>query len=107
MATGATSTRRDVVSTGFLMHLLGFDRFTSSKAVNGLARAAVANPFNVGIVGNCRDFWTQGSELGVKYDQVYKIPWRGCTRPRGGASARRTRMRQSAGDNLARPNMPA
>jgi len=37
----------------------------------------MANPFNVGIVGNCRNFWTQGSELGVEYDQVYEIPVEG------------------------------
>src|SRR6266581_4045486 len=60
------------------MHLLGFDCFMSSKAANGLARAGHgANLYNVGIVGNCRDFWTQGSELGVEYNQVYKIPTEG------------------------------
>ncbi len=65
-------------STGFLMHLLGFDRFTSGKAANGLARAGhAANPFNVGIVGNCRDFWTRGRELGVEYDRLYEIPAEG------------------------------
>ena len=65
-------------STGFLMHLLGFDCFMSSKAVNGLARAGhAANLYNVGIVGNCRDLWMQGSELGVEYNQVYKIPTEG------------------------------
>jgi len=65
-------------STGFLMHLLGFDRFTSGKAANGLARAGhAANPFNVGVVGNCRDFWTRGRELGVEYDRLYEVPAEG------------------------------
>ena len=64
--------------TGFIMHLLGFDRFTSGKAANGLARAGhAANPFNVGVVGNCRDFWTRGRELGVEYDRLYEVPAEG------------------------------
>ena len=38
---------------GFLMHLLGFDRFTLGKAANRLACAGHAvNPFSVGIVSN-------------------------------------------------------
>jgi hypothetical protein len=64
-------------STGFLMNL-GFDRFTSGKAANGLARAGhAANPFNVGVVSNCHDFWTPGRELGVEYDRLYEIPSKG------------------------------
>jgi len=60
------------------MHLLGFDHFTSGKAANGLARAGHAtNPFNVGFVGNCRDFWTRGREPGVEYDRLYEIPAEG------------------------------
>jgi palmitoyltransferase ZDHHC13/17 len=62
------------------MHLLrvGIDRFTSGKAANGLARAGhAANPFSVGIVSNCRDFWTRGRELGVEYDRLYEIPVEG------------------------------
>ena len=65
-------------NTGFLLQLVGFDRFTSGKAANGLARAGHAtNPFNVGVVGNCRDFWTRGRELGVEYDRLYEIPAEG------------------------------
>ncbi|KAI9507933.1 palmitoyltransferase AKR1 [Russula earlei] len=65
-------------STGFLMQLLGFDRFTTGKAANGLARAGhAANPFNIGVVGNCRDFWTRGRELGVEYERLYEIPAEG------------------------------
>jgi palmitoyltransferase ZDHHC13/17 len=64
--------------SGFLMNLLGFDRFTKGKAVDGLARAGKAsNPFDLGIVGNCKDFWTMGHELGVDYDKVYDIPAEG------------------------------
>jgi len=56
------------------MHLLSFDCFMSSKAVNGLACTGHGvNLYNVGIVGNCRDLWMQGSELGVEYNQVYEI----------------------------------
>lgn len=56
---------------GLIMSVLGFDRFTKYKAVDGLARAAKApNPFDLGWMGNCRDFWTTGRELGVEYDQV-------------------------------------
>jgi len=78
-------------SSGFLMHLLGFDRFTSGKAANGLARAGHAsNPFNVGVVGNCRDFWTRGRELGVEYERLYEVPAEGLR------EARRRREREEA-----------
>jgi palmitoyltransferase ZDHHC13/17 len=64
--------------SGFLMNLLGFDRFTKGKAVDGLARAGKAsNPFDLGIVGNCKDFWTAGKELGVKYEMLYEVPLEG------------------------------
>lgn len=64
--------------SGFLMNLLGFDRFTKGRAVDGLARASKAsNPFDLGIVGNCKDFWTAGKELGVKYEMLYDVPLEG------------------------------
>ncbi|KAF8962212.1 hypothetical protein BDZ97DRAFT_1130838 [Flammula alnicola] len=64
--------------SGFLMNLLGFDRFTKGKAVDGLARASKAsNPFDMGIVANCKDFWTAGRELGVEYDKLYDVPLEG------------------------------
>ena len=64
--------------SGFLMNLLGFDRFTRGKAVNGLARAGKAsNPFDLGMVGNCRDFWGKGRELGVEYEVLYDVPVEG------------------------------
>lgn len=60
------------------MNLLGFDRFTKGKAANGLARASKAtNPFDLGIVGNCKDFWSAGRELGVEYEKLYDVPIEG------------------------------
>ncbi|KXN93048.1 Palmitoyltransferase AKR1, partial [Leucoagaricus sp. SymC.cos] len=64
--------------SGFLMNLLGFDRFTKGKAVDGLTRAGKAsNPFDLGFVGNCKDFWTKGKELGIEYEQLYDVPLEG------------------------------
>lgn len=64
--------------SGFLMNLLGFDRFTKGKAVDGLAMAGKAsNPFDLGVVGNCKDFWTAGRELGVEYEKLYDVPLEG------------------------------
>ncbi|KAG5651913.1 hypothetical protein H0H81_006964 [Sphagnurus paluster] len=64
--------------SGFFMNLLGFDRFTKGKAVDGLTRASKAsNPFDLGIVGNCKDFWSAGRELGVEYDKLYDVPQEG------------------------------
>jgi hypothetical protein len=64
--------------SGFLMNLLGFDRFTKGKAVDGLARSGKAsNPFDLGIAGNCKDFWTKGRELGVEYETLYDVPLEG------------------------------
>jgi palmitoyltransferase ZDHHC13/17 len=64
--------------SGFLMNLLGFDRFTKGKAVDGLARAGKAsNPFDLGLAGNCKDFWTAGKELGVEYEKLYDVPMEG------------------------------
>ncbi len=37
-----------------------------------------ADPFSVGVVSNCRDFWTRGHELGVEYDRLYyEVPAEG------------------------------
>lgn len=75
--------------SGFLMNLLGLDRFTKGKAADGLARAAKApNPFDLGFVGNCKDFWTKGREVGVEYERVYDVP------PEGFAEAKRKRERE-------------
>lgn len=64
--------------SGFLMHLLGLDRFTKGKATEGLARSRKAhNPFDLGLMGNCKDFWSRGKELGVEYERVYDVPKEG------------------------------
>ncbi|KAH9851259.1 ankyrin [Lenzites betulinus] len=79
--------------SGFLMNLLGFDRFTKGKAADGLARAARApNPFDMGIGGNCRDFWTRGEELGVEYERLYDVPLEGF--------AEAKRRREEGGEEL-------
>ena len=79
--------------SGFLMSLLGFDRFTKGKAADGLARAAKApNPFDLGIVGNCKDFWTSGRELGVEYERLYDVPLEGFQ------EAKRRRVREEGED---------
>ncbi|KIJ26210.1 hypothetical protein M422DRAFT_272738 [Sphaerobolus stellatus SS14] len=63
---------------GFILNILGLDRFTKGKAGEGLARASTAaNPFDLGIIGNCKDFWTTGHELGVEYDRLYDVPVEG------------------------------
>ena len=75
------------------MNLLGFDRFTKGKAADGLARAAKApNPFDLGIMGNCKDFWTKGKELGVEYETLYDVP------AEGFAEAKRRRVREETDD---------
>ena len=84
--------------SGFLMNLLGFDRFTKGKAVDGLARAGKAsNPFDLGIVGNCKDFWTAGKELGVQYEVLYDVPLEGFR------EAKRRRDREAEEEGIRKP----
>jgi len=79
------------------MNLLGFDRFTKGKAVNGLARAGKAsNPFDLGFLGNCKDFWTKGKELGVEYEQLYDVPLEGFRE----AKKRRTEKEDDVNSNV-------
>lgn len=60
---------------GFILRLLGLDRFTRGKAASALAQARqTPNPFDLGLRGNCMDFWTQGQEVGVKYEALYDVP---------------------------------
>ncbi|KAJ6465807.1 hypothetical protein C8R45DRAFT_839580, partial [Mycena sanguinolenta] len=97
-------------SSGFLMNLLGFDRFTRGRAASGLARASKAsNPFDLGMVRNCRDFWSKGRELGVEYERLYDVPLEGFEEARkrrereeemegeGGAGGGGTSTRKGAG----------
>ncbi|KAH0833938.1 DHHC palmitoyltransferase-domain-containing protein [Lanmaoa asiatica] len=66
---------------GFLLNLLGLDRFTRGRAAHGLALASSSararNPFDFGVVRNCKDFWTMGKEVGIEYGQVYDVPLEG------------------------------
>ena len=87
--------------SGFLMNLLGFDRFTKGKAVDGLARASRAsNPFDLGIVGNCKDFWSAGKELGVEYEKLYDVPIEGFR------DAKKKREREEMEDGLSSTRKP-
>lgn len=64
---------------GFLMKLMGLDRFTQKKDREGLKKlgSGARNPFDVGCIGNCRDFWTIGREIGVDYERLYEVPLEG------------------------------
>ena len=87
--------------SGFLMNLLGFDRFTKGKAVDGLARASRAtNPFDLGIGGNCKDFWSAGKELGVEYEKLYDVPIEGFR------EAKKSRDREEMEDGLSSARKP-
>ncbi|KAK4687601.1 hypothetical protein P7C73_g2516, partial [Tremellales sp. Uapishka_1] len=67
--------------SGPMMQILGLDRFTKGKAVEGLKRAGRdQNPFDMGLVKNCTDFWMDND---VDYTQLYEIP------PEGWKSYRR------------------
>lgn len=81
--------------TGFLMQLTGLDVFTRGRAADGLARASKAtNPFDLGIIGNCKDFWTRGQEVGIEYERLYDIP------DEGFREAKRRRVREEEGDGV-------
>ncbi len=83
------------------MNLLGFDRFTKGKAVDGLARASRAtNPFDLGIAGNCKDFWSAGRELGVEYEKLYDVPIEGFR------EAKKRRERDEMEDGLSSARKP-
>jgi hypothetical protein len=77
----------------FLLSITGFDRFTRGRAADGLARAKDApNPFDAGMIGNCRDFWSNGGELGVEYERLVRA---------------RTHMNACAADFHAQYDIPA
>lgn len=103
---GSSSTNRNSgpcagCGSGFLMNLLGFDRFTKGKAVDGLARASRAtNPFDLGVTGNCKDFWSAGRELGVEYEKLYDVPIEGFR------EAKKRRERDEMEDGLSSARKP-
>ena len=76
------------------MNLLGFDRFTKGKSLSGLTTKA-SNPFDSGLVGNCKDFWSAGRELGVEYDKLYEVP------NEGFEEAKRRREREDDEESLS------
>lgn len=84
---------------GFLLNLLGLDRFTRGRAAHGLALASSSararNPFDLGVVRNCKDFWTMGKEVGVEYGQLYDVP------PEGFEEAKRREMDRGEVDHDA------
>ncbi|CAD6579436.1 MAG: palmitoyltransferase akr1 [Tremellales sp. Tagirdzhanova-0007] len=58
--------------SGPLLRILGLDRFTKGKALGGMRRAGMdQNPFDMGLVKNCMDFWVSGD---VDYTRLYEIP---------------------------------
>jgi hypothetical protein len=89
---------KKMCGNGFMMQILGLDRFTKGKAVDGMARASKApNPFNHGIFSNCRDFWSAGRELGVEYERLYQVP------PEGFQEAKRRRVEVDPHFTTTRP----
>ena len=86
---------------GFLMKLMGLDRFTQSRDREGLVKLAAGgtnrratNPFDLGCVGNCRDFWSTGREVGVDYERLYEVP------PEGFAESKRRRRERMEDEGL-------
>lgn len=78
---------------GMLLQLTGLEAFTRGRAADGLKRASKAsNPFDLGLLANCRDFWTKGRELGVEYERLYDVPIEGFR------EARRRREKDEDGD---------
>lgn len=55
--------------TGFLMKLMGLDRFAQKRDREGLVQLGRENrnPFDLGCIGNCRDFWSTGREVSISF----------------------------------------
>ncbi|GAA5821129.1 hypothetical protein JCM11251_001978 [Rhodosporidiobolus azoricus] len=74
---GAGGRARPKGKFAFLLKLLGLDRFVSSSSSSFPHNqprdrpSTVTNPFDLGPLSNCYDFWTRGRELGVRYDRLY------------------------------------
>ncbi|KAI5454987.1 palmitoyltransferase akr1 [Naganishia albida] len=96
------STALHACTGGPMLQLLGLDRFTKGKAMSGMRKSgqggAGSNPFSLGIVGNCHDFWTNGGALGVDYTALYEIPENGFSYRRQGTMPT---MRGQRGDPAA------
>lgn len=62
-------------SGGWLLSVVGLDLYTRGKAGEGLKRASAAgNPFDHGILANCKDFWSKGQDLAIDYRTLYDLP---------------------------------
>ncbi|BGP43424.1 palmitoyltransferase akr1 [Rhodotorula kratochvilovae] len=88
----------------FLLRLLGLDRFlsSSSSSSSGASRRSRrdqqgSNPFDLGPWTNCADFWTQGGELGVRYEELYGVPEGGFRRAVAERKAREREERERVG----------
>lgn len=91
----STSGGAGASKSSFLLKILGIDRFTKGKAAEGLAHAGdFPNPFDLGMYGNCVDFWSRGRELGITYERLYDIPEGGFRR-----AVRERKRKEKAGKN--------
>lgn len=62
-------------SSSWLLSIVGLDLYTRGKAGEGLKRAsAAANPFDHGLLSNCKDFWSRGEDLNLDYTTLYDLP---------------------------------
>jgi len=62
-------------SGGWLLSVVGLDLYTRGKAGEGLKRASAAsNPFDHGLLANCKDFWSKGQDLAIDYTTLYDLP---------------------------------
>ncbi|SPO28948.1 related to AKR1 - ankyrin repeat-containing protein [Ustilago trichophora] len=62
-------------SGSWLLSVVGLDLYTRGKAGEGLKRAkGAANPFDHGMLSNCKDFWSKGQDLGLDYATLYDLP---------------------------------
>lgn len=63
---------------GTLLAIVGLDLYTKGRGAEGMVRAAdkntSVNPFDVGCINNCTDFWSRGKTLGVDYEKLYDLP---------------------------------
>lgn len=99
----AAGARPKKKSSSFLLKILGIDRFTSGKAAEGLAKSGkVSNPFDLGLIKNCGDFWTRGRELGVDYERLYEVPQGGFARAVRERKQRETEERAAGGGTASR-----
>lgn len=84
----------------WLLSIVGLDLYTKGKAGEGLRKAGSnpgSNPFDLGLVVNCQDFWSRGRELDVAYESLYDVPEEGFkARHRSAKRAAAARRRKSS-----------